>query len=398
MPNMHGMIPRHASKIAEDALDRSPAVAILGPRQVGKTTLARGIAHAHPGSIYLDLERAGDRARLADADAFLSPLAGQLVVIDEVHRAPRLFEELRGLIDRRRAAKHRTGQFLILGSASIDLLKQSSETLAGRIAYVDMAPVSIDEALAHDPASLDRLWLRGGFPDSLLARSDSASLDWRGDFIRSYLERDIQQFASGISAQTIGRLWTMLAHAQGGLFNGSRFAGSLDVSARTVGRYLDLLEGLLLVRTLRPWRANVGKRLVAAPKIYLRDSGLVHALLNIKTREDLLGHPVAGGTWEGMVIEAIIAAAPHRATPWFYRTSAGAEIDLVLELAHKRLAAFEIKRSAPAGAPANFRAASGDIGAEHRFVVYPGPESYPMGDSVKALAVQDIAKIVGKLK
>ena len=190
----------------------------------------------------------------------------------------------------------------------------------------------------------------------------------------------------------------MLAHAQGGLFNGARFAGSLDVSARTVGRYLDLLEGLLLVRNLRPWRANVGKRLVAAPKIYLRDSGLVHALLNIKTREELLGHPVAGASWEGMVIEAIIAAAPNRATPWFYRTSAGAEIDLVLELAHKRLAAFEIKRSAPAGAPANFRAASGDIAAAHRFVVYPGPESYSMGDNVKALAVQDIAKIVGKLK
>ena len=392
------MIPRHATKIVEDALDRSPAVAILGPRQVGKTTLARAVANAHPGSIYLDLERAGDRARLADAGAFLMPLAGQLVVIDEVHRAPHLFEELRGLIDRRRAANHRTGQFLILGSASIDLLKQASETLAGRIAYVDMTPVSIDEALAYDPGSLDRLWLRGGFPDSLLARSDPASLAWRADFIRSYLERDIQQFATGVSAQTIGRLWTMLAHAQGGLFNASRFANSLDVSARTVGRYLDLLEGLLLVRTLRPWRTNAGKRLVAAPKIYLRDSGLVHALLNIETREELLGHPVAGATWEGMVIEAIIAAAPNRATPWFYRTSAGAEIDLVLELAPKRLAVFEIKRSAPAGTPANFRTTSGDIGAEHRFVVFPGPESYAMSHGIKALAVHDIAKTVTNLK
>ncbi len=392
------MISRRAAKIAKEALDRSPAVALLGPRQVGKTTLARAIAEAHRESVYLDLERTGDRARLADADAFLEPLAGRLVVIDEVHRAPRLFEELRGLIDRRRAAGHRTGQFLILGSASIDLLKQSSETLAGRIAFVDMGPVSIEESLAHDRGSLDRLWLRGGFPDSLLARGDAASLAWRDDFIRSYLERDIQQFASGVSAQTIMRLWTMLAHAQGGLFNASRFAGSLDVSARTVGRYLDLLEGLLLVRTLRPWRAKVGKRLVAAPKIYLRDSGLVHALLNIKTRQELLGHPVAGASWEGLVIEAIITASPNRATPWFYRTSAGAEIDLVLELAHNRLAAFEIKRSAPAGAPANFRAACGDIDATHRFMVYPGPESYAMGNGVKALAVQDIAKVVGGLK
>ncbi len=398
MPNMQGMISRRAAKVTEEALDRSPLVAILGPRQVGKTTLARAIAEKHLGAVYLDLERVGDRARLTDADAFLEPLAGLLVVIDEVHRAPHLFEALRGLIDRRRAARHRTGQFLILGSASIDLLKQSSETLAGRIAFVDMAPVSIDEALDHNPGSIDRLWLRGGFPDSLLARSDSSSLAWREDFVRSYLERDIQQFAGGVSAQTIGRLWTMLAHAQGGLYNASRFASSLDVSARTVGRYLDLLEGLLLVRTLRPWWANIGKRLVAAPKIYLRDSGLVHALLNIKTREDLLGHPVAGASWEGLVIESIIAAAPNRVTPWFYRTSAGAEIDLVLELSHKRLAAFEIKRSAPAGAPANFRAACDDIEAKHRFVVHPGPESYSMGQGVKALAVQDLAKVVGELK
>lgn len=398
MPNMQGMIFRNAAGETEEALTRSPAVALLGPRQVGKTTLAKSIAASRPQSVYLDLERAADLARLADPEAFLEPLAGRLVVIDEVHRIPRLFEELRGLIDRRRAAGHRTGQFLILGSASLDLLKQSSETLAGRIAYVEMGPVTIEEALGHDPQSLDALWLRGGFPDSLTAASDAESLRWREDFIRSYLERDIQQFAGGISPQVIGRLWTMLAHAQGGLFNASRFAKSLDVSARTVGRYLDLLEGLLLVRTLRPWRFNIGKRVVASPKVYLRDSGIVHALLNLETREDLLGHPVVGASWEGCAIEAIIAAAPERATPWFYRTSAGAEIDLVLELSPGRLAAFEVKRSAPAGAPAGFRNACDDIAAVHRFMVFPGPGSYSMGGGVKALAAIDIASTASALK
>ncbi len=392
------MIPRRAATLLDEALARSPAVALLGPRQVGKTTLASAIAAEAVNSVYLDLERASDLARLADADAFLDPLAGRLVVIDEVHRAPRLFEELRGLIDRRRRAGHRTRQFLLLGSASLDLLKQSSETLAGRIAFVELDPVSIDEALAYDAGSLDALWLRGGFPDSLLARSDAASLRWREDFIRTYLERDIQQFAGGVSSVVIGRLWTMLAHAQGGLFNASRFAKSLDVSARTVGRYLDLLEGLLLARTLRPWRTNVGKRVVAAPKIYLRDSGIVHALLNIKSRENLLGHPVAGASWEGLVIEAIIAAAPYRATPWFYRTSAGAEIDLVLELSPGRLAAFEIKRSAPSGSPAGFRNACDDIDAAYRFVVFPGPDGYPMGGGVRALAAQEIAATVRDLR
>lgn len=392
------MIPRSAAHKVEEALVRSPAVALIGPRQVGKTTLAKSIAAARPGAVYLDLERETDRARLADTDAFLEPLAGRLVILDEVHRVPRLFEELRGLIDRRRMSGHRTGQFLILGSASIDLLKQSSETLAGRIAFVDLGPVSIDEALAYEPGCLDQVWLRGGFPDSLLAETDADSLAWRGNFIRSYLERDVLQFVGGVSGQTIGRLWTMLAHAQGGLFNASRFASSLDVSARTVGRYLDLLEGLLLVRTLRPWRVNIGKRLVAAPKIYLRDSGVVHALLNIETREELLGYPVAGASWEGLAIEAITASAPARTTPWFYRTSAGAEIDLVLELAPNRLAAFEIKRSAPAGARANFKAACDDIGAAHRFIVFAGPESYPMGGGVEALAARDIAKTVAALR
>ncbi len=396
---MQGMILRQAAETLMDALARQPAVALLGPRQVGKTTLARKIADRSKGAVYLDLERAADRARLTEADAFLTPLVGRLVVIDEVHRAPRLFEELRGLIDRRRAAGHRTGQFLLLGSASMDLLKQSSESLAGRIAHVELGPVTIAEAVAHEAGSLEELWLRGGFPDSFLAPDDATSLDWRRSFVRTYLERDLQQFAGGVSAAVIGRLWTMLAHAQGGLFNASRFAASLDVSARTVGRYIDLMEGLLLARTLRPWRANVGKRVVAAPKVYLRDSGLVHALLNIETREDLFGHPVLGASWEGLIIENIVAAAPARAVPFFYRTSAGAEIDLVLELAPGRLAAFEIKRGAPTGEQrARFAQACDDIDAAHRFMVFQGAEGFPMARAIQGVAAHEVAQVAAGLK
>lgn len=392
------MIPRTAEKLVFERLAWSPAVALLGPRQVGKTTLARAIAGAREGAVYLDLERAEDRARLASASDFLTPLAGRLVVIDEVHRAPALFEELRGQIDMRRRAGHGAGQFLILGSASMELLRQSSETLAGRIAFVDLTPLTIGEALAYDPASLDRLWLRGGFPESYLAASEPISLEWRRNFVRTYLERDVPQLAGAVSGPVLERLWTMLAHAQGGLFNASRFAKSLEVSARTVARYVELLEGLLLARALRPWRTNVGKRVVAAPKIYLRDSGIVHALLNIGAREELLGHPVAGTSWEGLVIESVIAAAPPRATPWFYRTSGGTEIDLVLELAPGRLAAFEIKRNFTPEAPRALAHAAAEISAAHRFVIHASGDTFAGAGGVIALAAGDIAATVAQLK
>jgi uncharacterized protein len=392
------MIPRDAETQIQEALLWSPAVALLGPRQSGKTTLAKAVAAARTGAIYLDLERADDRARLRSPADFLGPLAGRLVVIDEVHRAPGLFEELRGEIDARRQAGHRAGQFLILGSASMALLRQSSETLAGRIAFVDLRPLSIRETLAYDPTALDTLWLRGGFPESFLASSDKVSLEWRRHFIRTYLERDIQQFGGAISPSITERLWTMLAHAQGGLLNASRLAKSCEVSSRTIGRYIDLLEGLLLVRALRPWRANAGKRVVASPKLYLRDSGIVHALLNIENREELFGHPVVGTSWEGLVIESIINAAPPRATPWFYRTSAGTEIDLILELAPGRLAAFEIKRSLTPNVARGLLAGCVDISAVHRFLVYPGPDQFAMGNGVTALPVGDIATTVAALK
>jgi predicted AAA+ superfamily ATPase len=393
------MIRRQAATVVRERLDQSPAVALLGPRQVGKTTLAQAIAAERPGAVYLDLERVADRVRLADPSDFLEPLAGRLVVMDEVHRIPGLFEELRGVIDRRRARGYRAGQFLILGSASTELLKQSSESLAGRIAYVDLRPLSIAEALDYEAGSLDLLWLRGGFPESYLATSDAASLAWRQDFVRTYLERDIRQFAENASATTMERLWTMLAHAQGGLLNAARLAQSLEISARTIGRYLELLEGLLLVRALRPWRVNVGKRVVAAPKIYLRDSGIVHALLNVETREELFGHPVLGASWEGLVVESILAAAPDRATPWFYRTSDGAEIDLVLELAPRRLAAFEIKRSLSSGVPPGFHEACDDIDAAHRFLVHAGREErFQMPGGAVALPAAAIAETVAALR
>jgi hypothetical protein len=280
----------------------------------------------------------------------------------------------------------------------MDLLKQSSESLAGRVAYVDLGPITIPEALEHDPTSLDQLWVRGGFPESFLAGDDAAGLDWRLNFVRTYLERDLQQFAGGVSPATVGRLWTMLAHSQGGLFNASRFAAALEVSARTIGRYVEVLEGLLLARVLRPWRANVGKRIVAAPKIYLRDSGIVHALLNIGTREALYGHPVLGASWEGLVIETILAAAPPRAQPFFYRTSAGAEIDLVLELSPGRLAAFEIKRGVPtAEQRARFHKACVDLNAAHRFMVFQGPEGFAMANNIRAVAVSEASQIAAGL-
>lgn len=360
--------------------------------------MARAIAATKASAVYLDLERAEDRARLENPSDFLTPLAGTLVVIDGVHRAPRLFEELRAQIDLRRRVGHRAGQFLILGSASMELLHQSSETLAGRIAFVDLGSLSITEALSYDAGSLDKLWVRGGFPESFLATTNAISLEWRRNFIRTYLERDIHLFGGAISASTVERLWTMLAHAQGGLFNASRFAKSLEVSARTIGRYVDLLEGLLLVRTLRPWRQNAGKRVVASPKLYLRDSGLVHALLNIESREELFGHPVVGTSWEGLVIESIIDAAPPRATPWFYRTSTGTELDLVLELAPGRLAAFEIKRALVPNVQRELLTACADISATHRFLIYPGFEKFAMAGGVVALPVGEIPAVVGALK
>lgn len=382
------MIDRRISAELTQRLDQVPAVALLGPRQVGKTTLAQQIGEERP-SVYLDLESDADRSRLTDPELYLGSHEDRLVILDEVHRLPGLFQLLRGLIDRGRRKGLRTGRFLLLGSASIDLLRQSGESLAGRISYVEMRPL---DALEVAPDKVEQLWARGGFPDSFLAPSDRLSQRWRQDFIRSYLERDIPMLGPRIAAETLRRFWTMLAHHQSGLLNAADFARSLGVDAKTVANYLDLLVDLLLVRRLEPWHSNSGKRLVKSPRVYVRDSGLVHMLLGLATLEDVLGHPVAGASWEGFVIESLIAAAPEGAQPNFYRTTAGAEIDLLLTLPGGAVWAFEIKRSLAPKVERGFHHACADLEPARRILVYPGIETYPLGNAIEVMPVASAAR------
>ena len=360
-----------------------PAVALLGPRQVGKTTLALDVA-AGRGAVYLDLEAPADRAKVADVALYLAGHRDKLVIFDEVHRLPGLFESLRGLIDQNRRDGRGTGRYLLLGSASLDLLRQSGESLAGRIAYVELGPLTVGEV---DPAAHHQLWVRGGFPESFLARSDPASLRWRQDFIRTYLERDIPQLGPRIAAETLRRFWTMLAHHQGGLHNAATLARGLGVDGKTVAAYADLLVDLLLVRRLPPWHANTGKRLVKSPRLYVRDTGLLHALLGIGELEGLLGHPIVGASWEGFAVESLCGAAPAGTVCNFYRTAAGAEADLVLTLPDGRVWVVEIKRSLSPALGRGFHAAGADVGAVRAFCVYSGTERYPLAEGVEAISL-----------
>lgn len=372
------------------ALARQSAVALIGPRQVGKTTLAFEIAETMD-ALYLDLQSRTDLMKLADPELFLGRYEDRLVILDEIHRAPELFQTLRGIIDRGRRSGKRTGRFLILGSASIELLRQSGESLAGRIEFVELNPLDALEA-ASDRRTLLDLWVRGGFPDSFLAASDADSLAFRQNFIRTYLERDVPQFGVRIPAETLGRLWTMLAHNQATLLNASRLAASLSVSSPTISGYIDLLVDLLLVRRLQPWHGNVGKRLVKSPKTYVRDSGLVHALLGIGDFDALSGHPVVGASWEGFVIENLLSAAPPRTQPAFYRTAAGAEIDLVLELpGNHGLWAIEIKRALAAKPERGFFHAREDLKPSRSFIVHAGEDRYPAGEGLEAIGVRELA-------
>ena len=375
------------------ALDRQAAVVLLGPRQVGKTTLALDIAEGSD-AIYLDLESRADLGKLADPALYLTEYENRLVILDEIHRVPELFRELRGLIDRGRRGGRRTGRFLILGSASLDLLRQSGESLAGRIEYVDLNPIDVREA-ASDAQAMTALWVRGGFPDSFLAANDFDSLVFRRNFIRSYLERDVAQFGRRIPAETLERLWTMLAHGQGAPLNASKPAAGLSISAPTVSGYIDLLVDLLLVRRLRPFHANVKKRLVKSPKIYVRDSGLVHALLGIESHDALAGHPVVGASWEGFVIENLLAVAPPRTMASFYRTSAGAEIDLLLEIPGARGPwAIEIKRGLSARPGKGFHHAREDVRPERAFLVHSGEERYPITEDIEAIGLREMASLL----
>jgi uncharacterized protein len=384
------MIGRRAAFQVLSLLEHTPAVGLIGPRQAGKTTLALAIAEQRP-TAYLDLESEADRARLVEPTLYFADHADELVILDEVHRLPGLFETLRGTIDRGRREGKANGRFLLLGSAALDLLAQSGETLAGRIAFVDLAPFDVTEVGSEH---LDRLWVRGGFPESFLFDEDAISLQWRRDFIRTYLERDIPQLGPRIPAETLRRLWTMLAHNQGGMLNAAQLARGLGVSGATVGHYLDLMVDLLLVRRLSPRLTNVGKRLVRSPKVYVRDSGLVHALLGLVDKEAILGHPVAGPSWEGMVIENLLAVAGGVAEPSFYRTSGGAEVDLVLSWPDGGEWAVEIKRSLAPKAERGLRSALTDIEPERAFVVYPGSEGFPLGSGIEAIGLAGLCEAV----
>ncbi len=383
------MIARRAEKVIRDALAFQAAVAVTGPRQVGKTTLAREIGD-EVNAVYLDLEDRTDRQKLQEPRMFLERYEDRLVILDEIHRVPDLFSDLRGIIDRGRRKGLRTGRFLVLGSASVDVLRQSSETLAGRIAYVDLAPLDI---LETEPGVnfLYQLWVRGGYPNSLLAPSNATSLEIRQHFIRSYLERDLAAFGPRLPAAALERLWTMLAHSQGGILNASRLASALGTSYQTVTRYIDVLAGLLLVRRLPPLLANVGKRLVKSPKVYVRDSGLVHALLSLDDFEALAGHPVVGQSWEGFVIENLLAASPDRTLASYYRTAAGAEADLVLEFPDGRRWAIEVKFSLAPSLTKGFHNAREDLSPERSFVVYPGHQRYSRTSNVEVIGLRELA-------
>lgn len=390
------MIQRTVINSITAALDRQAAVAIIGPRQVGKTTLAWQLAETRP-AVYLDLESRSDRDRLREPELFLARHEDKLVILDEIHRAPELFQVLRGLIDQGRRRGKRTGRFLILGSASVELLRQSGESLAGRIEYIAMHPLHLLET-GGDEASRERLWLRGGFPDSFLAASDQDSYRLRQSFIRTYLERDVAQFGPRIPAETLERLWTMLAHNQGTLLNASRLASGLSLSAPTVTSYIGLLADLLLVRRLLPVHANVGKRLVKSPKTYVRDSGLVHALLGIEGMDELLGHPVVGASWEGFVMETLLNVAPDRTGAGFYRTAAGAEIDLVLTLPGKTGTwAIEIKRGLTARPERGFYNALEDVRPDKAFVVHSGEERWPVAAGIEAIGLGELAEKIAAL-
>ena len=384
------MLIRSALSTLDDDLAHYPAIALLGPRQAGKTTVAHQLALGYH-SVYLDLESEQDRAKLASPELYLGERLDRLVVLDELHRAPGLFPVLRGLIDRARRDGRRNGLYLLLGSASLELLQQAGESLAGRVAYRELSPF---HALELPDSDLSRLWVRGGFPDSYLAPSAALSLRWRQDFMRTYAERDIPMLGGRVGADALQRLWRMLAHRQGGLFNASVLGNSLGLDTRTVNRYIDLLVQMFLVRRLEPWHANLGKRLTKSPKLYVRDSGLLHALLGLPDEETLAGHPAVGTSWEGFVLENLITSAGPNASAHFFRTSAGAEIDLLLRWPDGECWAIEAKRSLSPKVERGFYIACEDLKPSRQFVVYPGQDSFALGPATEAVS---LAGLCGQL-
>lgn len=382
------MIDRQMTKKLQATIAQVPAVVLLGARQVGKTTLAKTIAESID-SIYLDLEAPEDLLKLSDPSSFLSAHADKLVILDEIQRIPDLFPVLRGLIDKNRERGRRSGQFLLLGSASMDLMRQSSESLAGRISYLEMSGLNLVEVDGH-PQERQTLWLRGGFPDSYLATDDDLAMDWLENLVRTYLERDIPQMGFRVPAVRLRRLWTMLAHLQGETVNHSKLAANLEVDAKTITHYIDILTDLLLVRRLEPWHANVKKRLVKSPRFYVRDSGILHRLLRINTYNALLSNPVLGKSWEGLVIENIHSILPSRAETYFYRTAAGAEIDLVINMPSSEIWAIEIKYGVAPKLGKHYSKTCDDVGASHKYVLYGGEDEFPVGDDIHVISLRGL--------
>ena len=365
-----------------------PAVALFGARQVGKTTLAKAIAD-EIDSIYLDLEAPEDLLKLSDPTGFLSAHADELVILDEIQRSPELFPVLRGLIDKSREQGRRAGQFLLLGSASMDLMRQSSESLAGRISYIEMSGLNLTE-IDRNQQDRQTLWLRGGFPDSFLAADDDVAMDWLENLIRTYLERDIPQMGFRVPAARLRRLWTMLAHLQGETINYSKLASNLEVDAKTVSHYIDILTDLLLVRRLEPWHANVKKRLVKSPRYYVRDSGILHRLLGINSHDTLLSNPVLGKSWEGFAVENILSVLPSRATSYFYRTAAGAEVDLVIRMPSSEIWAIEIKHGVAPKIGKHYSQTCDDVGATDKYILYGGDDEFAVGNDVKIISLSGL--------
>ena len=389
------MLQRLLGKRLEKAVKRFPAVALLGPRQVGKTTLAREIVRER-NSIYLDLESPEDLLKLRDPVSFLSGNSEKLVVLDEIQRVPDLFMVLRGLIDENRLTGRKAEQFLLLGSATMDLLRQSSESLAGRICYVHMSGLNIFEVPNDNPDDVRKLWLRGGFPNSYLASSDTESMEWLEMLIRTYLERDVPQMGFRVPASRLRRLWTMLAHLHGEQLNYSKLGNNLEIDGKTVTHYLDILIDLLLVRRLNPWYGNVKKRLVKSPRFYIRDNGILHRLLGIEDYDALLSNPVLGKSWEGFVIENIISILPDSVESYYYRASGGSEIDLILRISSRELWAIEIKHGVAPKIRPGFHRASEDVRATRKFVVYSGYDEFPIEKNTTVISLPGLMeKLLG---
>jgi len=387
------MIERLIESRIEREMQYTPVVALLGARQVGKTTLSLEIGRKK-NALYLDLESPKDLVKLTDAEAFLSRYQGQLVILDEIQRVPGIFSVLRGLVDAYRRAGQKGEQFLVLGSASMDLLRQSSESLAGRIGYIEMSGFNRIEVNTDTKMSIERLWLRGGFPESYLADNDLQASDWLENTIRTYVERDIPQVGFRIPGVRLLRLWTMLAHLHGQNINASALGNGLDIDSKTVSHYIDILENLFLVRRLQPWHENVKKRLIKSPRVYIRDNGILHRLLDIIRYDSLLSNPILGNSWEGFVIENIASILPSTAKLFFYRTASGEEIDLLIRFSSDTVWAIEIKKSTVPVLSKGFYQACEDVRPTKKFVVYGGDDQFSLGQDTTVISLKAIMEAI----